>query len=203
LQSNINEAMANSNNLGIETMTHALISESGPNTEIVGNLFLGATFTAIQIAQGQTGLRIEQNVFDGWNVGRHALDFDFTTTNETRVTFKNNIVAGYRLPPIHRQSSARSGSNEQKTSFTGLSAGDNTFVALTGPAYEGFGEHSSFGTGDRHVESLSAIGLTRAMPNSPATQAAADVDELLLTHRRSIAEVRQAWFEIYKSGPSK
>jgi hypothetical protein len=184
----------------METTTHSLVTNTCANSVLADNLFLGPAYAAINVGKGSNGLRIEHNIFDAWGLARRALDFDITARDGPRVEFKDNMVAGYRQPPIH---------NEARADATALHAGNNTFVALTGPAYQGFNQNGDaaslnqgpakdLASGDRRAESLSALGLAQAAASSPATQAAADVDELLTTGRKTVADVRKAWFDIYR-----
>jgi hypothetical protein len=79
-----------------------------------------------------------------------------------------------------------------------LQARDNTFVGFTGPAYAGFAGLGDAAASDRRVASKAALELPlTAGRGSPATQAAADVDELLVTGRKTPVQVHRMWFEMY------
>lgn len=170
----------------ITTTTHALVSNICADAEISENLLLGPAYSAIDITKGSKRIRIRKNVFDGWNSARRAIHFDITADDVSPVLLVDNVIAGYRQPPVHRESRG-----EEPL----LTTGNNVFVGLAGPAFEGFSQRSDVAPDDRRVDALSIAGIPQ--PHAPATQAAADVDSLLMARRKNVADIHKTWFELY------
>lgn len=173
----------------IQTMTHSLISHVPPDAELIGNLLLGPAYGSVTISERYGPMRIAENIFDGWGVARRAVAFDLTATGDGPVVVRENVFADFTQVPIVSESPA-----EVKPQV-----GDNIFVGREGPAYEGFPSIDNAASGDKRAERFSdALATGRG---SPATQAAVDVDERILSRRMQPADVHKLWFEIYRPRP--
>jgi hypothetical protein len=176
----------------IRTMSHSLVTNICPDAVLADNLLLGPAYASVSMTQRCDGVRIDGNVFDGWGTARRAVECDITATGERPVTFVANIVTGYQQAPFVSQ--AKNGPR--------LETRSNVFPGVEGALQEGFASAQLSSTGDDRVASLTEAGLgSKAGRGSPATQAAASQDDLLMARRKSVADVLRQWFAIYERGP--
>ncbi|HON68167.1 MAG TPA: hypothetical protein PLV57_19555 [Phycisphaerae bacterium] len=171
----------------ISAMTHALMTNISPGAVISDNLLLGPAYVSVSVEQ-TAGFSMKDNYFDGWGVARQAVRFETTATGPAEVVFTGNTVVDFSQVPIV---------NEARGPGVNLQARGNTFVGFAGPVWKGFAGLRD-GADDRRVASAAELNPpVAAGRGSPTTQAAADVDELLVTGRKTPAQVHRMWFEMY------
>ena len=170
------------------TTTHYLIGELAPAAVVRDNLFLGPAYGAVATGSRADRPRIENNLFDGWDVARRAVFFNVLADTPVGALFVGNVVTRYRTAPIVDQA-GRAG--------TLAEARDNLFAEVPDPLYEKIAFLTDKAPGDRRLERFADLRLA----DGPTTRSALDVDQRLRDRQTSPAEVRDTWFAAYRPGP--
>jgi hypothetical protein len=172
------------------TTTHYLLTGLNAEAYVRDNLFLGPAYAGLATA-GQVGkVRIEHNLFDGWDQAKRAVYFNMIERDPLHGQLQYNVFTRCKQTPVFDHAGSPDTLNE---------VGHNIFAGFDGPVYENIpAVKDDAAPGDRRLDSFKQLRFGLGV----STQVADGAEQRLTRDELTVKQVRNMWFDAYQPANS-
>lgn len=170
------------------TTTHYLIANLPGEAIVTDNILAGPAYASMVIAETAESPRIKNNLFDGFNAARRAIEFNPMGTLEAKASIIDNTFMRYTQSPIHDHKSADN---------TIIEARGNVFIDVVSPAYDSIAGVEELPAEDTRIPDDQTEARLRKLFKPAATQPAETIDQQLKQRELTVEHVWRTWRQVH------